>query len=238
MLDAIPAFADIHWAAVLQIIVIDILLGGDNAVVIALACRNLTPHHRWQGILWGSAGAIVLRIALVAGAMSLLDLPGLKLVGALLLIYIGVKLTLPEDEDHEVDGAKHVLGAVRTIIVADLVMSIDNVIAIAGASQQAGDEHRLAYVVFGLLVSIPFIIFGSQIVLKALDRLPVLVWAGAGLLGYLGGHLLLGDPLAHDFVGHPTPLLDHLSGAVGAALVVVLGHLIGRRMAASGADRT
>ncbi|WP_085314442.1 TerC family protein [Derxia lacustris] len=233
MFESIPALADIHWAAVLQIVVIDILLGGDNAVVIALACRNLTPHHRWQGILWGSVGAIVLRVALVAGAVSLLDLPGLKLVGALLLLYIGVKLTLPEEGDHDVDGAKHVLGAIRTIILADLVMSIDNVIAIAGAAEQAGAEHRLQYVIFGLLVSIPFIVFGSQVILKLIDRFPVIVWAGAGLLGFIAGRLLLDDPLAHGVIGHPTPALDYGAGAAAAVAVMLLGRIIGARMAAA-----
>jgi len=229
LFESIPAFADIHWAAVLEIIVIDILLGGDNAVVIALACRNLTPHHRWQGILWGSAGAIVLRVALVAGAVSLLDLPGVKLVGALLLIYIGVKLLLPDEDDHDVDGAKHVLGAIRTIILADLVMSIDNVIGIAGASQQTGEAERMTYVVFGLLVSIPFIVFGSQLILKLIDRFPAIVWAGAGLLGFIAGRLLIDDPYALRVLGEVPPLLDYACGIAAAGLVILLGKLISAR---------
>src|SRR5687768_8806009 len=145
------------WVAVGQIIMIDILLGGDNAVVIALACRRLPAAQRVKGILWGTAGAIVLRVILIFFALTLLAIPFLKLVGAALLVWIGVKLLLPdhEDEHANIQASDRLWGAVKTVIVADLVMSIDNVIAIAGAAQGAGEQHQMALVIFGLIVSIP-----------------------------------------------------------------------------------
>ncbi|MEO7855280.1 MAG: TerC family protein, partial [Rubrivivax sp.] len=155
------------WVAVGQIIMIDILLGGDNAVVIALACRKLPPKQRTQGILWGTAGAIVLRIILIFFALQLLAIPFLKIVGALLLVWIGVKLLVPEHEGghSDIEGSDKLWGAVKTVIVADLVMSVDNVIAIAGAAQSSGHEgHQMPLVIFGLLVSIPIIVWGSQLV--------------------------------------------------------------------------
>src|SRR5688500_9200238 len=160
------------WIAVGQIIMIDILLGGDNAVVIALACRRLDPKRRKLGILWGTAGAIVLRVILIFFALTLLAIPFLKIVGALLLLWIGVKLLLPEDEHGHanIQGSDRLWAAVRTVIGADLVMSIDNVIAIAGAVQGAGERHQMPLVIFGLLVSVPIIIWGSQMVIKLMDR--------------------------------------------------------------------
>ena len=151
------------WVAVGQIIMIDILLGGDNAVVIALACRGLPAHQRTKGIIWGTAGAIVLRVILIAFALALLQVPFLKFVGALLLIWIGIKLIAPEEEDAHgsIQGSDKLWGAIKTIIVADLVMSVDNVIAIAGAAQGAGEQHELLLVIFGLVVSIPIIVWGS-----------------------------------------------------------------------------
>ena len=170
---------NLHWGAVGQIIMIDILLGGDNAVVIALACRNLPHEQRLKGVFWGTFGAIALRVVLITFAVMLLDLPFLKMVGAALLVWIGVKLLVPEDEheSEKIEGSAKLLGAIKTIIVADFVMSLDNVIAIAGAAQQAHDDHQTMLVIFGLLVSVPFIVFGSQMVLKLLDRFPVIVWS-------------------------------------------------------------
>src|ERR1700742_4669566 len=172
-------FSTLHWGAVIQIIVIDILLGGDNAVVIALACRNLPPAQRTKGVLWGTAGAIVLRVALIAFAVVLLDVPLLKFAGGLLLLWIGVRLLAPAHDAHEnIKPADKLLAAIKTIIIADAVMSLDNVIAIAGAAEQADPQHRIALVIFGLLVSIPLIVWGSQLVLKLLDRLPGVVPLG------------------------------------------------------------
>src|SRR5690606_14731727 len=176
------------WAAVFQIILIDILLGGDNAVVIALACRNLEPKKRMQGILWGTAGAIILRVALIAFALTLLSVPFLKIVGAVLLLWIGIKLLVPEEDAHDkIKGGASVFAAVKTIIIADFVMSLDNVIAIAGAAQNADPSHQLGLVIFGLIVSVPIIIWGSTLVLKLIDRFPMTVTFGAALLGWIAG---------------------------------------------------
>ena len=184
------------WIAVGQIIMIDILLGGDNAVVIALACRKLPAKQRSQGILWGTAGAILLRVVLIFFALQLLAIPFLKLVGAVLLVWIGVKLLLPEDgEGHgEIAASDKIWAAVKTVIVADLVMSVDNVIAIAGAAESAGGDHTMPLVIFGLLVSIPIIVWGSQLVIKLMDRFPVVIVAGGMLLGWIAGGMLVTDP--------------------------------------------
>ena len=183
------------WVALGQIIIIDILLGGDNAVVIALACRKLPPDLRRKGIIYGTAGAIVLRVILIAFAMTLLALPALKLVGALLLVWIGVKLLAPDDEGHDnIQGSDKLLAAIKTIIVADLVMSVDNVIAIAGAAQSSG-EHQMLLVVLGLLISIPIIVWGSQLVITLMERFPLIIVAGGMLLGWIAGGMLVTDPL-------------------------------------------
>jgi len=222
-----PAF----WLAVGQIILIDILLGGDNAVVIALACRRLPPDLRRKGIFWGTAGAILLRVVLIFFALTLLKLPALKLIGALLLLWIGVKLMLPEDEGHgEIRASDKLLAAIKTIIVADLVMSVDNVIAIAGAAQTSNPSQQMFLVVFGLLVSIPIIVWGSQLVIKLMDRFPVIIVAGAMLLGWIAGGLLLGDPLLKTWVPEDAPKWwTWLAGAVGAVLVWLIGTMLQKR---------
>jgi len=214
------------WLAVGQIIMIDILLGGDNAVVIALACRRLPPHLRRKGILWGTAGAIALRVVLIFFALSLLKLPALKLVGAALLLWIGVKLLLPEDGDeHGNIGASDKLwAAVKTVIVADLVMSVDNVIGIAGAAETAAHGHQMALVIFGLLVSVPIIVWGSQLVIRLMDRFPFIITAGGMLLGWIAGTLAVGDPLLSNWGGATVPRpLFWGAGLAGAALVWLLG---------------
>ncbi|MFP5461768.1 MAG: TerC family protein [Gammaproteobacteria bacterium] len=222
----------LSWAAVLQIIIIDILLGGDNAVVIALACRNLPPHQRTKGILWGTAGAIILRVILIAFAVALLQVPFLKLVGGALLIWIGMKLLVPENEDAHgnLEGSGSLMGAIKTVIVADLVMSVDNVIAIAGAAQQADPDHQLGLVIFGLLVSIPLIVWGSQLVLKLIDRFPLVVLAGGALLGWIAGGMMITDPVAVGQIGEPSSVLKYGAAVAGALLVVALGELGKRRM--------
>jgi YjbE family integral membrane protein len=183
------------WLAVGQIIMIDILLGGDNAVVIALACRNLPGKQRTKGIIYGTIGAIILRVILIAFALALLAIPYLKLVGAVLLLWIGVKLLQPEDEgDHSVNSSDKLWAAVKTVIIADLVMSVDNVLAIAGAAQGAHQQHQLPLVIFGLLVSIPIIVGGSQLVLKLMERFPVVITLGAMLLGWIAGQMAYSDP--------------------------------------------
>lgn len=220
------------WLAVGQIIMIDILLGGDNAVVIALACRQLPAHLRLKGILWGTAGAIVLRVILIAFALTLLQVPYLKLVGAALLLWIGVKLLAPPDEDghSNIVGSDKLWAAVKTVIVADLVMSIDNVIAIAGAATGAGGAHQMPLVIFGLLVSIPIIIWGSQLVLKLMDRFPLIITVGGMLLGWIAGTMAHSDPAVREWLPQ-TAVWNYGLGATGALAVLLLGLLLKRRVA-------
>ncbi len=220
------------WVAVGQIILIDILLGGDNAVVIALACRQLPENQRLKGILWGTAGAILLRVALIAFAITLLKVPFLKIAGAALLIWIGVKLITPHDEDAHgnIQASDKLWSAVKTVIVADLVMSIDNVIAIAGAAQNAGEQHQMALVIFGLVVSIPIIVWGSQIVLKLMDRFPVIILLGGMLLGWIAGGMFQTDPMLKDLI--PQERSWHYAlGAAGALLVLAIGQALKARRA-------
>jgi len=230
--------ANLNWLAVAQIILIDILLGGDNAIVIALACRNLPPSLRMKGIVWGTVGAIVIRMGLIAFAVTLLELPFLKLIGGLLLLWIGIKL-LNEEEDHgEITGSDRLWSAVKTVVVADLVMSVDNVIAIASAAEQAG-EHQMLLVVFGIVVSIPIIVWGSTLVLKLMEKFPVIITLGAALLGYIAGGMIFSDAGLREhlqqFVADSEFVLPgagvHVSlpGLVGAIGVVLTGLSLKRR---------
>ncbi len=218
------------WVAVGQIILIDILLGGDNAVVIALACRSLPPEQRTKGIIWGTAGAIILRVILIAFALALLAVPYLKIVGAVLLVWIGVKLLIPEDEDEHsnIQSSDKLWGAVKTVIVADLVMSVDNVIAIAGAAQGAGEEHQLALVIFGLLVSIPIIVWGSQLVLKLMDRFPMIITLGGMLLGWIAGTMAHTDPAVVNYLPQEK-VWNYAFGIAGALLVLIAGKIAQKR---------
>lgn len=220
---------NLHWGAIGQIIMIDILLGGDNAVVIAMACRNLPASQRKQGILWGTVGAIALRVILIVFAVMLLDLPFLKVVGGLLLLWIGMKLLIPDEGGHDnIEGSGRLLGAIKTIIVADFVMSFDNVIAIAGAAQQAHEAHQNLLIIFGLLVSVPFIVFGSQVILKLLDRFPIIIYFGGGLLGWIAGGMVVSDAWV---VGHwaDAATWHYPAAAIGALIVVACGHWLGKR---------
>jgi YjbE family integral membrane protein len=216
------------WIAVGQIILIDIVLSGDNAVVIALACRNLSAEQRRKGILWGVAGAVTLRVILTTFAALVMNLPWLKLVGGLLLIWIAVKLILPEDEEgHDIQSSEHLWGAVKTIVVADFVMSLDNVIAVAGAA-----HGSLALLLFGLAVSIPLIVWSSQLIMHWMERFPLIVLLGAGLLGYVAGQMIMTDP---GVLGLLPPVPEwgaKLAGAVGAVLVVAIGRWLEQRILA------
>jgi len=217
------------WAALGSIIWVNVLLSGDNAVVIAMASRSLPPQHQKQAIFWGSAAAIVLRIALTVVALEMMQWPYLRIVSGLLLMYIGITLLLEDDDGEGEPGATasaDVLGAIRTILVADLVMSLDNVIAVAAAAK--GDIPLL---VIGLAISIPLIIFGSTLLLKVMERFPVIVTAGAALLGFLAGEMLLTDPAVTARVGVVPAAVVNGAGAVGAAIVVVVGLLLQRRRA-------
>ena len=217
------------WLAVGQIIMIDILLGGDNAVVIALACRNLPGKLRNKGIIYGTVGAIVLRVILIAFALALLAIPYLKIVGAVLLLWIGVKLLQPESsDDHSISSSDKLWGAVKTVIIADLVMSVDNVLAIAGAAQGAHQSHQLPLVIFGLLVSIPIIVGGSQLVLKLMERFPVVITLGAMLLGWIAGQMAYSDPAIQPYLPE-APFWGYAVAVAGALLVLLIGKLLQAR---------
>ena len=214
------------WVDVFKIIMINLLLSGDNAVVIALACRNLPLELRNKGILFGVGGAIVLRIVLTFFAVSLLALPYLKLVGALLLLWIGIKLIVPEEEHGEVSiqTDTRLLGAVKTILIADLVMSLDNVLGVAAAA-----KGNVALLVFGLVISIPIITLSSQLVLKLIDRFPFIINAGGALLGYVAGEMLVGDVLFEPLV-ETRHYLHWLVPVFCAVLVLVAGSWLTVRM--------
>ena len=219
------------WAALGSIILANILLSGDNAVVIAMAARTLPAHQQKKAIVWGSAAAIVLRVVLTVVAVELLTWPYLKIVGGLLLFYIGVTLLLGDDDDAAATEAErnagHLLVAIRTILIADLVMSLDNVIAVAAAAK--GDNVLL---VLGLAISIPLIIFGSTLLLKVMERFPIIITAGAALLGYLAGEMLLTDPAVARHFGAPALAVVATAGAICAVLVVVVGLGLKRRQSA------
>jgi YjbE family integral membrane protein len=216
------------WLAVVQIILIDIVLGGDNAVVIALACRRLPEHQRKLGIFWGVFGAIALRIVLIFFALSLLAIPYLKIGGAILLIWIGIKLLQPESEgEHEIDASTTLLGAIKTIIVADAVMSLDNVIAIAGAA-----KDDLSLVIFGLVISVPIIVWGSQLVMKIMDRYPIAIAIGAGLLGWIAGDMVVTDVVTKEWVSMQAQYLHWVAPATAAVLVILVGKVMAARQQA------
>lgn len=216
------------WVSVLQIIAIDVLLSGDNAVVIALACRNLPPEQRRKGVMLGVAGAVSLRVILTFFAVSLLTLPYIKLVGAALLLWIGIKLLLPEDEDggEHIQGNAHLWGAVKTIIIADFVMSLDNVLGVAAVA-----HGNVWLLVFGLLVSIPMIAWSSQMVLKLIDRYPVVIYAGGALLGYVAGEMLVTEASMKPVVD-VSHLVHWLVPIACAVFVLVMGLWLAMRKSA------
>jgi YjbE family integral membrane protein len=228
----LAAFTDAtFWAALLSIIVANILLSGDNAVVIALASRNLPPSQQRKAIFWGSAAAIILRVVLTVTAVQLLALPYLKIIGAILLVYIGVQLLADSDDEAEMHGHSNIWGAIRTILVADLVMSLDNVIAVAAAAQKGPEETRLILLIIGLGLSIPLIIFGSTMLLKVMDRFPVIITLGAGLLGLLAGGMLVEDPAIKDSIQGAMEDAHMIFEGVGVAIVILLGNYFKRKNA-------
>ena len=219
--------ADAFFIALVQIVAIDIVLGGDNAIIIALACRNLPKKQKRLGILWGTAGAITLRVILVFFASALMTTPGLRLIGGVLLLWIGIKL-LTDQAGDELEGKiaqkGSLLGAIQTIIIADFVMSLDNALAIAAAS-----KGSMFLVVFGLVVSVPIIIGGSAIILKMMERYPFIITLGAGLLGWLGGDLIANDKINATIL--PAIILQSpwIAAITGAGIVVGLGSLLAVR---------
>jgi YjbE family integral membrane protein len=215
----------LFWSAFGSIVLANIVLSGDNAVVIAMAARILKPEQRGKAIFWGSAAAILMRIVLTIVAIQLLTLPYLKIIGAALLVYIGVDLLKGEDEDEgngkEIHG---MLAAIRTILIADLVMSLDNVLAVAAAA-----KGNLPLLILGLLISIPLIVFGATLLTKVMERFPIIITVGAALLGYLAGEMLVTDPAATARFGAASHTTELIAGAIGATLVVVLGTYLSRQ---------
>jgi YjbE family integral membrane protein len=213
------------WAALGSIILANVVLSGDNAVVIALAARSLPPRQQSKAIFWGSGAAIVMRIVLTLIAVEMLKWPWLKVVGALLLVYIGISL-LSEDDGKEGEGheAGGTMVAIRTILVADLVMSLDNVLAVAAAA-----KGNTLLLILGLAISIPLIIFGSTLLLKVMERFPIIITLGAALLGFLAGQMLLTDPAVTARFGEPSHEVVNGAGTIGAAMVVALGLWLQRR---------
>jgi YjbE family integral membrane protein len=233
------------WIGLLKIIGVNIILSGDNAVVIALAARSLPATQQKQAIFWGAGAAIVLRILLTLFAVALLALPWLKLVGSLLLFWIGIKLLIPEDEDPDIKAHEHLMSAIKTILIADLVMSLDNVIAVAAA---AGGSVVL--LVLGLAISIPLVIFGATMLIKLMERYPAIITIGAGLIGWVAGEMLVTDLALQAWLTqlgaaykNSKPYVSGLSleliaGAVGVLVVVILGKWFAKKKATEASPTT
>jgi len=220
------------WVALLQIIGIDILLSGDNAVVIALACRSLPPQQQRWGILLGTGAAILLRVIFAAGIVYLMAIPYLKLVGGLLLLWIAIKLLLPEPqgENHQISAQANLWAAVQTIALADVVMSLDNVIGIAAAA-----KGSVFLLVLGLLISIPLMVWGSQLILRLLHHYPGIVVLGGALLGWVAGDVLISDPVLADTIVRSLPWLTIALPILCAGGVILIARwLTARRTALSG----
>ena len=215
-----PAF----WTALLKIIGVNIVLSGDNAVVIALAARSLPPHQQKQAIFWGSGAAVAMRIVLTIFAVALLALPWLKLIGSVLLLWIGVKLLLPEEEDTNIEASDKLWPAIKTILIADLVMSLDNVIAVAAA---AGNSYTL--LIIGLAISIPLVVFGATLLLKLMERWPIIITIGAGLLGFVAGEMAWEDNAIAGFTAQYPSFMKYVIAAIGAIFVVGLGRILAGR---------
>jgi YjbE family integral membrane protein len=213
------------WIGLVKIIWINIILSGDNAVVIAMAARTLPPHQQGKAVVWGSAAAVVLRVLLTVVAAKLLALSYLQIVGGVLLLWIGVQLLGEEDESEEGPAKHHgsLLSAIRTILIADLIMSLDNVIAVAAAA-----KGSMLLLILGLAISIPLVIFGSTLMIKLMERFPVIVVIGAGLIGWVAGEAIVNDNVLKGFVEN-NHWLHYAGPALGAAFVIGLGKLVQAR---------
>jgi YjbE family integral membrane protein len=230
--------SQVFWLNLLKIIGVNIILSGDNAVVIALAARSLPQRQQKAAVLWGSGAAVLMRIILTVFAVALLTLPWLKIIGSLLLFWIGIKLLVPEDGDEDISASDNLMAAIKTILIADLVMSIDNVIAVAAAAQGS-----LTLLILGLGISIPLVIFGSTMLLHLMERWPIIITIGGGLLGFVAGEMLVTDPalkgwltgLGVVFEGEKPMVggisLEIIVGLIGAVIVIAVGTLIGKRRA-------
>jgi len=217
------------WGAFGAIVAANILLSGDNAVVIAMAARSLPPEQQKKAIFWGSAAAIVMRVVLTIVAVKLLQLPFLKIIGGVALLWIGVQLLVDSGGDGEVKAHGTMGAAIRTILVADLVMSVDNVLAVAGAADRAPEAYRLPLLIVGLGLSIPLIIAGSTLLMKIMDRFPVIIVMGAALLGFLAGEMFATDPFWATWIHDHLPEADFILGGFFALGVVGVGTWLQRR---------
>jgi YjbE family integral membrane protein len=233
----------IDWAAILKIIGIDIMLGVDNAIVIALACAALPKEVRGKAIMWGTAGAVGLRAILLVFAGFLMAIPYVKLVAGAYLLYLGYKLLVENDGSHDVPAADRVFTAVKTIIVADFMMSLDNVLAVTAAANTAG-AHSTMYAIAGIVLSIPVIIFGASGLTGLMSKFPVIVWLGAGLLGWVGAEMIITDNLVagyidglHGIAGHYTHLCFKAAGFMAVIAAVNVHKLLTKNAAAPAAAK-
>ena len=216
-------FSQFSISTVIEIIIINVLLSGDNAVVIALACRSLPPEQRKWGILLGSGAAVLLRILFTLVVVQLLALPYLKLIGGLLLLWIAIKLVIDETDNSNVKAHGSIWNAVQTIAIADAVMSLDNVVAIAAVA-----KGSMPLIIFGLIIAIPLVVFGSSMLLKLIERFPPLVWAGAALLGWVAGDILSDDSAMVAWFGSNAAAMDRWTPYVGVAIVLALAGILSR----------
>jgi YjbE family integral membrane protein len=216
----------LFWIPLAQIIGINIVLSGDNAVVIALAARSLPPSQQKKAIVWGSAAAIVMRIVLTLTAVALLSMPYLKLIGSVLLLWIGIQLLNTEEGDGEIESSDNLATAIKTILIADLVMSLDNVLGVAAAA-----KGSFLLLIIGLAISIPLVIFGASMLLKLMERLPVIITIGAALIGYVGGEMAVTDPAIKDWVDLNFHSLHEIVPVGCAVLIIIAGKILGARKA-------
>jgi len=224
----------VFWIGLWQIILVNIVLSGDNAVVIALAARSLPPHQQKQAIMWGAGAAVAMRIVLTIIAVEMLKWPWLKLIGAALLLWIAVKLLMPEHGDgEEVESSDNLWAAIKTILIADLVMSLDNVIGVAAAA-----KGSMTLLILGLLISIPLVIFGATMLMKLMERWPIIITIGAGLLGWVSGDMAATDPVVKGWVDANAAWLHWAAPTAGAVLVVVVGKWLAGRVAGERAPVT
>ena len=213
------------WVGLMTIIWVNIILSGDNAVVIALAARSLPPKQQKAAVLWGSGAAVVMRIILTIVAVEILKWPYLKLIGAVLLLWIAVKLLVPEDDAGDgIESSSNLITAIKTILIADLVMSLDNVIGVAAAA-----KGSMVLLILGLLISIPLVIFGATILMRLMERFPIIITLGAAILGWVAGEMAATDPILAEWVNDNASYLHWVAPAAGALLVVVLGKAIAAR---------
>jgi YjbE family integral membrane protein len=221
------------WLALLQICIINIVLSGDNAVVIALACRSLPPKQAKTAFMIGAVGIIVLRVGLTAVASLLLDIPFVSIVGSVLLVWIAVKLFASDEDDQDLEGGSHFWEAVRIIIIADIVMSLDNVLGVAAVAK--GHTWML---ILGMVITVPLILFGSALIMRLMDRFPLVIPLGAALLGYVAGEMLIGDPAISSYIATNIPMANFIFPLAGAALVFAIGKFLERRNQSSRSEQS